>query len=234
MKHIGIVMSAGVGSRMGADIPKQYMDLCGKPVIYYSLRAMQESFIDEIILVTGVQDIEFCKKEIVEKYSFSKVTAVVAGGRERSDSVYEGIKAVSDINNSYVYIHDGARPMLSKDILLRTKAAVEKYGATVVAVNSKDTVKIVGEAGEVISTPDRKNVWNVQTPQAFRTEDLLEAFENMKKVPDAKVTDDGMVMEQYGRLKVYVTEGDYFNLKITTPEDLFTAEKIIKKLEKIS
>lgn len=232
MKHVGIIMSAGKGLRIGGDIPKQYMDLLDKPVIYYSIKAMEDSFIDYIIIVVGDGDVSFVEKEIVEKYSFSKVKYVVTGGAERSDSVYRGLQAVEDRKSSYVYIHDGARPMLSMDILERVKADVEKHGASIVAVNSKDTVKIIGEDGFVENTPERRFVWNVQTPQAFICSELIEAHERLLQDNVVKVTDDAMVMEMYGKRKVHVTEGDYTNIKITTSEDFLTAKNFLKKIKK--
>lgn len=229
MKHVGIVMSAGKGLRVGGDIPKQYMDLCGKPVLYYSLFAMQQSFIDEIIIVVGEGDEEYVKKEIVDKYSLSKVTKIVTGGKERSDSVYEGLKAVSEPDASYVYIQDGARPMLSLDLLESCREDVEAFGTAVVGVESKDTVKLVSEEGFVMTTPVRKLVWNIQTPQCFVCSDILEAYNAFKRTPDCFVTDDSSVMEAFGTLPVHITKGDYKNIKITTSEDFFTAENFLSK-----
>lgn len=229
MKHVGIVMSAGKGLRVGGDIPKQYMDLCGKPVLYYSLFAMQQSFIDEIIIVVGKGDEEYVKKEIVEKYSLNKVTQIVAGGEERSDSVYEGLCAVSKPSESYVYIQDGARPMLTVELLNAVREDVEAFGTAVVGVESKDTVKLVSEDGFVITTPVRKLVWNIQTPQCFTCLEIKEAYDAFRKTSGVAVTDDSSVMEQFGKLPVHITKGDYRNIKITTSEDFFTAENFLSK-----
>lgn len=229
MKHVGILMSAGNGKRMGTDIPKQYLELVGKPVLYYSLKAMQDSFLDEIIVVASKDYFQFIKEELVEKYSFSKVISIVEGGAERSDSVYNGLCAVSNPETSYVYIHDGARPMLSGELLLRSREDAECYGSSVMGVRSKDTIKIVDEDGFVSSTPDRSFLWNIQTPQTFVGSDLLTAYELLKKTKDVFVTDDSSVMEMFGTLPVHITEGDYKNIKITTPEDLETVEKFLQK-----
>ena len=227
MKHIGIVVSAGKGLRVGGDTPKQYMDLCGRPVITYCLAAMQESFIDEIVIVVGAGDVEFVSKEIVEKYSFTKVKAVVEGGAERRDSVFNGLKAVS-AQDSYVYIQDAARPMLNGAILKAAREDVEAFGSSVIAVRAKDTVKVVNDDGFVVTTPDRRYLWNVQTPQAFSFSDIYEAYlRYLDKGSDA-VTDDASVMEQFGDLPVHITEGIYENIKITTPEDFITAERFLK------
>lgn len=231
MKNVGIVMSAGKGLRIGGNIPKQYMELCDKPVLYYCLKAMEDSFIDEIIIVTGEGDEEYVKTEIVDKYSISKVTAIVPGGAERSDSVYRGLCAVTGPEASYVYIHDGARPMLTVDLLNRVRDDLIKTGACVTAVNSKDTVKIINNEGYVVNTPDRKNVWSVQTPQAFLCSELLEAYDRFIQDDVVKVTDDAMVMELYGNRPVHVCEGDYTNIKITTSEDFLTAKNFLKKLK---
>lgn len=229
MKHIGIVMAAGKGTRMGAETPKQFLEAGGKPILYYSLKAMQDSFIDEIILVTGEDYIEYCHREIVEKFSFSKVKRIVAGGAERSDSVYAGLSAVENPKQAYVYIQDGARPMLSADILKRAREDAEAFGSSVIAVPSKDTVKIVDDNGFVISTPDRKTVWNVQTPQTFKCDELLAAYNEFRRAGDITVTDDSQVYELFASLPAHVTMGDYCNIKITTPEDLITVENFLQK-----
>lgn len=233
MKHVGIVMSAGKGLRIGGDIPKQYMLLEDKPVLYYCLKAMEDSFIDEIVIVAGSGDEEYVRHEIVEKYSLSKVSKIVAGGAERSDSVYNGLRAVREPESTYVYIHDGARPMLTSDILNRVKADVEKTNASVAAVNSKDTVKIIGEDGYVVNTPDRKNVWSIQTPQAFLCSELIAAYDRFIQDDVVSVTDDAMVMELYGNRPVHVCEGDYTNIKITTSEDFLTAKNFLKKIKNV-
>ena len=179
MKYTAIVLAAGKGSRMKSNIPKTYMSLQGKPVLFYSLKAFEDSFIDDVILVTAAENVSYCKKEIVEKYGFQKVRAIVAGGKERYHSVYQGICAIEETD--YLFIHDGARPFLSEDILERAKYELETKGnhAAVAAVMSKDTVKITDENGYVISTPDRSRVWNVQTPQCFSFSDMKEAYEKM-------------------------------------------------------
>lgn len=227
MKHVGIIMSAGVGHRMEAETPKQYMDLCGKPVLYYSLKAMQDSFLDEIIIVVGSGDEEYVKKDIVDRFSFSKVKKIVPGGKERSDSVYSGLCSVENPESSYVYIHDSARPFLNSELLIRCKEDAECFGSSVLGVPSKDTVKIVGPEGFVVTTPDRKYLWNIQTPQVFKADDLILAYEAFLKDKEASVTDDASVIESYGTLPVHITMGDYRNIKITTPDDLETLKKFL-------
>ena len=232
-KYAAIVLSAGSGSRMKSDIPKQYLPLIEKPVIYYSLMAFQNSPVDEIILVSGANDIEYCRKEIVERYGLSKVTRIVAGGKERYDSVYEGLCAT---DAEYVLIHDGARPVLTSDMIDRMIQGVENTGACIAAMPVKDTIKLSDEHKQVASTPDRKHLWMVQTPQCFARTLLEESYEILKckqmageNVPD--ITDDAMIVEYATGKKITLVEGAYTNLKITTPEDLAVAEIFLKSLQ---
>jgi len=227
MRHVGIVVAAGKGLRVGGEIPKQYMDLCGKPVIYYCLKAMQDSFLDEIIVVCGEGDEAYVKENIADKYSFNKITVIVEGGKERSDSVLNGLKCIKNPEKAYAYVQDAARPLLSISILERAKEDVECYGSSVVGVRAKDTVKIVDEDGFVRSTPDRSLVWNIQTPQVFVASELISAYESL--AGKCMVTDDSSAMELYGSLPVHVTEGDYTNIKITTSEDFETAANFLSK-----
>lgn len=224
-----IVLAAGQGKRMGSKIQKQYLEILGYPVLYYSLRAFQESqHITQIILVTGEDEIQSCQKEFVEQYNLTKVSHVIAGGKERYDSVYNGLQYVAD-DAQYVFIHDGARPMLDENIIANGLACVMEYGACVAGVPSKDTVKIVDVDTFAMETPDRRTVWNVQTPQIFESEIILEAYEKMMKVPHEHVTDDAMVVETFLEKKVKVYEASYENIKITTPEDLRIAELFLEK-----
>ena len=229
MKSTAIVLAAGQGKRMKSKVQKQFLLIHEKPVLYYSLACFQKSEkIDEIILVTGKESIDFCKTEIVEKYGFTKVKAVVAGGKERYNSVYEGLKACEDCD--YVWIHDGARPFLTEEILTRGLEGVEACGACVIGMPSKDTVKLIDEDGMVSTTPDRRRVWNIQTPQIFSYDKIRAAYEKAMEGSMEGITDDSMVMERYGELKIRLAEGSYENIKITTPEDILIAEKILEKI----
>ncbi|MFI3172361.1 MAG: 2-C-methyl-D-erythritol 4-phosphate cytidylyltransferase [Eubacteriales bacterium] len=219
-----IVLAAGQGKRMGTKVQKQYLEILGFPVLYYSLKAFQESsIIDEIILVTGKDEIESCKQEFVQKYNFTKVKCVVAGGKERYDSVYQGLQRVSEASD-YIFVQDGARPMLTEEIIQRGYDSVQVYKATVAGVPSKDTVKIVDADIFAIETPVRATVWNVQTPQVFERELIQTAYEKMMQSEHTQVTDDAMVVESYMNHKVKIFEASYENIKITTPEDLKIAE----------
>ena len=232
MKSTAIVLAAGQGKRMNSKVQKQFLLIKGKPVLYYSLSCFQNSReIEEIIVVTGKDSINFCKQEIIEAYGFSKVKAVIAGGRERYDSVYAGLCACED--SDYVFIHDGARPFLTEDMIRRGKEAVLASGACVIGMPSKDTIKIADENGMVASTPSRSLVWNIQTPQIFSYAAIREAYERARQQNMADITDDAMVMERFGNMKIKLVEGSYENIKITTPEDILVAEKILEKIQKI-
>lgn len=225
-----IVLAAGQGKRMGTKVQKQFLEILGKPVVYYSLICFEKAtFIDDIILVTGEDCIDYCQREIVEKYDFHKVKKVIAGGKERYDSVYEGLLACE--NTDYVYIHDGARPMITQDILQRALEAVCRYGACVVGMPSKDTVKLVDEQQCVKETPERNRVWTIQTPQVFEYKLIRSAHEEIRKGDMSIITDDAMVVEQMGKCNVKLVEGSYENIKITTPEDLPMAEILLAKSE---
>lgn len=232
MKSTAIVLAAGQGKRMNSKVQKQFLLIKGKPVLYYSLSCFQNSReIEEIIVVTGKDSINFCKQEIIEAYGFSKVKAVIAGGRERYDSVYAGLCACED--SDYVFIHDGARPFLTEDMIRRGKEAVLASGACVIGMPSKDTIKIADENGMVASTPSRSLVWNIQTPQIFSYTAIREAYERARQQNMADITDDAMVMERFGNMKIKLVEGSYENIKITTPEDILVAKKILEKIQKI-
>ncbi len=226
-----VVLSAGSGKRMKSDIPKQYMSLLGKPVIYYSLKAFCDCGFSSIVLVCGKDDIEYCRREIIEKYELTGVTAVVAGGKERYHSVYEGLKAVGVAD--YVFIHDGARPMLDADIIHRLQSAVVDCGAAVAGMPVKDTIKIVDKESNVVDTPERRYVWQVQTPQCFSFPIIYEAYHKLVTDEEAgeeipPVTDDAMVLSYVSEHKIKMVEADYRNIKITTPEDVGIAEVFLK------
>ncbi len=226
-KFTAIVLSAGSGSRMHSDIPKQYMMLGKYPVIYYSLQAVEKSAADSVILVAGPKDVSFCKKEIVGKYGFKKVQKIVAGGAERFLSVYEGLKAAEGAD--YVLIHDGARPLLSADLIERCMETVEKEKACIPAVPVKDTIKISDAEGYVADTPERSRMCAAQTPQCFAYPLLFLAYQKFfdaqaRGMTDLEVTDDAMLVEYFAGRKVKLVEGSHYNIKITTPEDMRMAE----------
>jgi 2-C-methyl-D-erythritol 4-phosphate cytidylyltransferase len=225
MRYSAIVLAAGSGKRMQSDVKKQYMEILGRPLIYYALHAFQESRVEEIVLVVSPGDEDYVRNDIVERYGISKVSAIIPGGKERYDSVYEGLKAV---HGEYVLIHDGARAFLHNDIIERCLTDVVEHRASVVGMPSKDTIKIVDDDGMVVDTPNRALVWNVQTPQCFETELIRQAHAALRENPDATITDDAMVIERLTDVPVHLIEGDYENVKVTTPDDLRTAESILR------
>ena len=228
-KYAAIVLAAGSGKRMKSKVHKQYLIIQDRPVLYYSLKAFEDSAVDEIVLVVGKGEEKFCRKEIVDKYGISKVKAIVEGGKERYHSVFEGLKQTSDAD--YVLIHDGARPFVNQDIIRRCMQEVQKYQACVVGMPVKDTIKIADEEGYAKQTPDRKNVWMIQTPQTFSYALIYEAYEEMLKTEDTAITDDAMVLERIKGKKSKLIEGSYRNIKITTPEDLLIANVYLQHPE---
>lgn len=229
--HItAIVLAAGKGSRMQSEIPKQYMDIGGKPVLYYSLKTFEESMVDDIVLVTSEDDISYCANEIVEKYSIHKVKAIVAGGTERYWSVKNGLLSARDAD--YVLIHDAARPCLTIDMIKRSIDEVQITGACTVGVPVKDTIKLVDEECFGVDTPPRNRLWQVQTPQSFCYQDIAKAYQLLEVSGDTDITDDTMIMERYLGKKTKIIQGDYCNIKITTPEDLSVVGKFFEKNEK--
>ena len=228
-KYAAIVLAAGSGKRMNSKVHKQYLIIQDRPVLYYSLKEFQDSAVDEIVLVVGKGEEEFCRREIVDKYGISKVKAIVEGGKERYHSVFEGLKQTSDAD--YVLIHDGARPFVNQDIIRRCMQEVQKYQACVVGMPVKDTIKIADEGGYAKQTPDRKNVWMIQTPQTFSYALIYEAYEEMLKTEDTAITDDAMVFERIKGKKSKLIEGSYRNIKITTPEDLLIANVYLQHPE---
>lgn len=229
-KITAIVLAAGSGSRMKSKTKKQFMEIKGKPVIWYSLFEFEKSRVDEIILVTGKEDIDYCKKEIVEKYNLKKIKNVVAGGSERYESVYNGLK---EVTGNIVLIHDGARPLINNEIIERSIEGTIKSDACVVGVPVKDTIKRADKEGYIIDTPNRSELWITQTPQSFKTDLVKMAYKKMKGELEKgnttlNITDDAMVVEEFTTNQVRFVQGDYKNIKVTTPEDIDIAELFIE------
>lgn len=229
-KITAIVLAAGSGSRMKSKTKKQFMEIKGKPVIWYSLFEFEKSRVDEIILVTGKEDIDYCKKEIVEKYNLKKIKNVVAGGSERYESVYNGLK---EVTGNIVLIHDGARPLINNEIIERSIEGTIKSDACVVGVPVKDTIKRANKEGYIIDTPNRSELWITQTPQSFKTDLVKMAYKKMKEELEKgnttlNITDDAMVVKEFTTNQVRFVQGDYKNIKVTTPEDIDIAELFIE------
>lgn len=228
-----VVLAAGQGKRMQSAVAKQFLLLDGEPVVCHALRAFEESEVETVVLVTGADEIEYCQKEIVEKFGFKKVMNVVAGGKERYHSVYEGLRALKPVleSDGIVLIHDGARPMVTGEMIARTIRAAEEYGACVAAMPVKDTIKVADAEQFAAMTPDRSTLWQMQTPQTFRYGLVYEAYQKLlSDVSYQKgITDDAMVVETMCSGRVKLVEGSYENIKVTTPEDMLVAEVFLKK-----
>ena len=226
MKTKAILLSAGKGTRMNQSVSKQYLMLGNQTILSYSLEQFQKSSIDEIILVTAQEDIEYVKNNIVLPHKINKVTKIVAGGQERYLSVYQGLLATQ--NCDYVMIHDGARPFLTIDIIEDSIRAVQKYQACAVGVPLKDSIKKLDREGYIVENIERTDVWQVQTPQCFSYPLILGAYEKLLQ-SDIKPTDDTAVVEYFTEVKVKMLMGSYENIKITTLDDLDYGEYLIKK-----
>lgn len=230
-RTIAVVLSAGKGSRMHMDIQKQYAALLGRPVISYTLDAFEKSAVDEMILVVGEGEIAFVREEIVNRFGYQKITHIVTGGKERYESVYNGLCADGKADaNTYVLIHDGARAFITPELIEQCIRDVKCYDACVMAVPVKDTIKIVDEEQYSVSTPDRSVMWQMQTPQCFRLTEIREAYQKMLAQGDTTMTDDAMVMEKYGKRRVKMIMGSYENIKLTTPGDFVLGEAILKNM----
>lgn len=228
-RYAAIILAAGSGKRMNSGVKKQYIEIYDRPILYYSLAAFQKLGVQNIILVTSAEEIDYCKQQIVEKYGLKNISAIVAGGVERYHSVYEGLKVVKDCE--YVFIHDGARPCIDQTVLLNCKQAVKEYKACVAAVPVKDTIKIADDQAFAQVTPDRSKVWAVQTPQVFEYSLVKKAYDTMfASAHPLTITDDAMVVENFTDQKVKLVFGSYQNIKVTTPGDLAIAEVYLKEL----
>ena len=232
MRIAAVCLAAGQGKRMESNVQKQYLLIHGKPVLYYALKAFQDSPVDEIILVVGAGEEEYCQKEIVDKYGFTKVNAIAVGGKERYHSVFSGLQMVKEAD--YVLIHDGARPFLTQDIIERCIEGAKEYTACVAGMPVKDTIKLADDDCNIESTPERSKVWQIQTPQAFDYDLIKEAYtilieqEEKGMKTTIPVTDDAMVVEYFLKQKVHLVHGSYENIKITTPEDMRIAEVFVQ------
>lgn len=209
---------------MNSGLSKQYMENAGKPVLAWTLERFEEcSIVDEVVLVINEQDFIYCKQNIIDEFELCKVKALVAGGAERQNSVYNGLLEVSS-ECGIVIIHDGARPFVSEKIIRDSIAGAAACGACGVAVPVKDTIKIAGQDGFVLGTPDRNSLWAIQTPQTFKYSIIMDA--HRRAISEGFTgTDDAVLVERLG-MKMKLVMGSYDNIKITTKEDLVIAEAI--------
>ena len=221
-----VIAAAGSATRMGSKINKQYMLLKGKPVLTYALDAFEDfEMVDEIVVVANPAEIDYCEQEIVKKYGYRKVSGVIAGGRQRQDSVWAGLQYLGE-DTDLVAVHDGARPLFSYKILRELITAAREWGAAVPGINAKDTLKSVDRDGFIRQTLDRSTVMAIQTPQIFKYTELVSAY-RLAQEEDFRATDDAGIFETYiGRVKVVA--GEDSNLKIPPPADLKIAEALLR------
>jgi 2-C-methyl-D-erythritol 4-phosphate cytidylyltransferase len=231
-KSIALIPAAGIGKRMGASINKQYLLLNALPIVARTIAVFERStLIDSIYLVIPEEEIPYCRKHVIEACGFKKVGAIVPGGRERQNSVMNGLRAmqgqVSD--EDVILIHDGVRPLVTENILSDSITTARLHDGCVVAVPVKDTIKIVNN-GIIQNTPSRKNLWQAQTPQSFRFGKIFRAHLSAE-ADGFSGTDDAALVERNGG-DVRIIHGDYRNIKITTPEDLVLAEAFLSATER--
>lgn len=221
-----VIPAAGKGSRMGMAQNKQYLELLGKPVLARTIQAFEDcSLVDDVVIIVNEADVKYCSESIVERYGFSKVRAVAAGGVSRQQSVYNGLQKVSG-HCGIVLIHDGARPFIDDSSIAACITAAEESGAACAAVPVKDTIKRADVSGFVDETVDRSSLWSIQTPQAFQYDLIMEA--HRRAVLDGYCgTDDAVLVERLGH-RVKLVTCSYYNIKITTKEDLAIAEGICR------
>lgn len=226
MKTDILIAAAGKGQRMGGRVKKQFISLRGMPLLCYALKAFEEfGGIEHMYLVLDEGDFDYCKREIIQKYGIKKVVQLVPGGDRRQDSVWNGLKAMEG-HCDMVIVHDGVRPFISPGILNRLMAAMKDVQAVVPAVPARDTIKRVDGRGNVLDTLQRNTLFHIQTPQGFRYEVIKEAYKRAFK-EEIRGTDDAYFVERMG-IQVKVVEGSYFNIKITTPEDIALAHYILQ------
>ena len=225
MSNTAVILAAGLGKRMQAGHNKQFIEICGQSVLTHTLTVFaQIPEIAKIVLVVRAGEEDTCRNMIPEIAENKTVLAI--GGKERQDSVHNGIRAIT-WECEYILIHDGARPLVTEEVIRRTLLAAQNSGAAICAVPVKDTIKQADSDGNVLATIPRESLWAVQTPQVFRADLIRHAYENAY-VHNHYGTDDASLVEYLGE-KIKIVTGDYENIKITTPEDIPTAEQILQK-----
>jgi len=227
MTVTALIPAAGMGKRMGQTVAKQFLPLGDRPMLAHTLMVFQRTgVIDEIIPILSKEDMENCLRDVIERYHITKVKTLVVGGKERQDSVYNGLMKLED-EKGVAVIHDGVRPFVTPEMIEESVEMAKKGECVAVGVPLKDTVKEVGKDGMVKNTLDRNSLWAIQTPQTFPVKLLKRVYAESYK-HHFYGTDDATLVERTGT-KVRVIMGSYENIKITTPEDLLLAEEILKR-----
>ena len=228
MRVAAIIAAAGLGVRMQQDTPKTYLQLAGKPILIHTLEVFERvSEVHEVLVVVHPEDLEFCQEEVIDPYPLKKVLRLVPGGKERQDSVYNALKVLwkKEDELDVVLVHDGVRPLVSPAQVRQVVTAARRYGGAILGVPCQDTLKRVNSRKEIIATVDRRELWQVQTPQAFRAALLWRAYQQAME-RSFYATDEAALVEAMGETVVVVPSSP-LNLKITTPDDLKMAEAIL-------
>ncbi|MEO8893151.1 MAG: 2-C-methyl-D-erythritol 4-phosphate cytidylyltransferase [Coleofasciculaceae cyanobacterium] len=221
-----LIPAAGMGQRMGSDRNKLLLTLLGKPILAWTLLAAEAADQISWIGIIGQPADQLDIKAILAELALTKPVQFILGGKTRQESVYNGLQALPDEAEG-VLIHDGARCLATPELLNRCAEALLDCSGLIAAVSVKDTIKVVNDAGVIVDTPDRKQLWAAQTPQGFEVK-LLKQCHNKGRDLGWEVTDDAALFERCG-LPVRVVEGEETNLKVTTPVDLAIAEFILRK-----
>lgn len=222
-----IIAAAGAGIRMGHPTPKPYLQLAGKPILARTLEVFEKApEIQEVSVVVHPDELDYCQEQVISPFGFKKVLRLVPGGKERQDSVYHALKALQNEDElEIVLVHDGVRPFVTPDQIHRVIEGARRHGAAVLGLPAQDTLKKVTSQGLVRQTLDRRDIWQIQTPQAFQAPLLWRAFMEAYS-RNFYGTDEASLLEEL-HLPVVVIPGSPVNLKITTPEDLELAEAIL-------
>ena len=220
-----MVPAGGTGTRMGNEIPKQFLQLGGVPLLIHALRVLESSkAIAEIVVVVPEDAVTYCQQELLPQFPLSKVSTVTAGGARRQDSVWNGVQAV-DERTKIVVVHDAVRPFVTGTMIEEVVDGARTHGAAIVAIPLHDTVKRAAPDGMIETTLDRQRLWSAQTPQAFNVELLREAHRSSQEA-GIDATDDAFMVEQIGH-RVAIVNGSPDNIKVTRPEDLVRGESIM-------
>jgi len=223
-----VIPAAGAGIRMHGDRPKQFLELDGKPLLVHTLTVFEQSTaVGFVVLVVPEEAVDYCKKEIVDRFGLSKVRRVVPGGARRQDSVRLGVEACAG-ECDILIVHDGVRPLVVSSLIERAVDGAWEHGAVIAALPATETIKEVDGDGVVRYTPDRGSLWRVQTPQAFRTTDLMEAHRKAVQEGWGEMSDDALLLERMG-VPVRVIRGEEENIKVTTPHDLEIARLLLSR-----
>lgn len=226
LRCTAIIMAAGKGKRMQTTVSKQFLPIGGKEILAWTVEVFEKSPLVQKILLMASADGKEDVQALWDTYGWKKVAAVLEGGKERQNSVANGLAFVEN-DTDIVLIHDGVRPFVTEEMIADSIAAAQQFGSTVIGVPAKDTIKVCSPEGMAIETPDRSTLWQIQTPQTFQRDLIIQAYQKADK-EGFLGTDDASVAEFAGH-QVKVVMGSYRNIKITTKEDLIIAEAFLKE-----